>query len=43
MTEENTTDQPTQYCAISLQSLRINTTANFDMYMKRTGPDGEGR
>ena len=34
------TDQPKEYYQIPLQSLRINTTTNFDMYMKRRGRDG---
>jgi HD-GYP domain-containing protein (c-di-GMP phosphodiesterase class II) len=40
MAEEKTTDNVKKYCAISLHSLRINTTTNFDMYMKRRGRDG---
>ena len=40
MTEEKATDNVKKYYAISLHSLRINTTTDFDMYMKRPGPDG---
>jgi HD-GYP domain-containing protein (c-di-GMP phosphodiesterase class II) len=43
MTGKTPTDRAKEYCAIPLQSLRVNTTTNFDMYMKRKGPAGEDR
>jgi len=41
MAEEQTTTTVRQYYPISLHSLRVNTTTNFDMYMKREGRNGE--
>ncbi len=43
MAEEKTTEAATEYYPILLHSLRINTTTNFDMYMKRLGRDGVER
>jgi len=43
MAEEKTTDTAKEYYPILLHSLRINTTTNFDMYMKRLGSGQEER
>ncbi len=43
MAEEKTTDIAKEYYPIPLHSLRINTTTNFDMYMKRLGSGQEER
>lgn len=43
MAQEMVEDTPKKYYPVPLHSLRINTTTNFDMYMKRYGKNSEER